>query len=95
MKWNKKTFLDFKFNLYAKERIKQKNNNEHSVHGSKKEAAKKVINSNLFIDELSSMNKYFKEDHTLLLTKAVSDSRPQYRRRLLDAFKNNGEDNII
>ena len=86
-------FLLDRFDLYAKERIKQKQENIHLVWGSKAEAVRQVVKSD---DYKIIYKKYLinnKSDCVLLLNKLIADNRQD--KRLLQAFKNNGERDII
>ncbi len=86
-------FLLDRFDLYAKERIKQKQKNFHHVWGSKSEAARQVVKSDTYeiIYKKYAVNN--KSNCVFLLHKLTADNR-QYE-RLLQAFKNNGEREII
>ena len=86
-------FLLDRFDLYAKERIKQKQTDFHHVWGSKIEAARQVVKSNTYeiIYKKYAINN--KSNCVFLLNKLIADNRQD--ERLLQAFKNNGEREII
>jgi hypothetical protein len=50
-------FTNFRFELYAKKRIEQKNKNLHKQYGSKMKAIREVINSEEFKNEFDKIKK--------------------------------------
>ena len=86
-------FLLDRFDLYAKERIKQKQKDFHLVWGSKIEAARQVVKSDTYeiIYKKYAINN--KSNCVFLLNKLIADNRQD--ERLLQSFKNNGEKEII
>ena len=86
-------FLLDRFDLYAKERIKQKQENIHLVWGSKAEAVRQVVKSDAYKIIYKKYLINNKSDCVFLLNKLIADNRQD--KRLLQAFKNNGERDII
>ena len=86
-------FLLDRFDLYAKERIKQKQKNIHLVWGSKIEAVRQVVKSDAYKIIYKKYLINNKSDCVFLLNKIIADNRQD--KRLLQAFKNNGESDII
>ena len=88
-------FTNFRFELYAKKRIEQKNKNLHKEWGSKKKAIKEVMDSKEFKNKFNQIKKgrFFKEPQNVSFYKLVCDNR-QYL-RLAAAFGRNGENDII
>ena len=86
-------FLLDRFDLYAKERIKQKQKNIHLVWGSKTEAVRQVVKSDAYKIIYKKYLINNKSDCVFLLNKLIADNRQD--KRLLQAFKNNGESDII
>lgn len=86
-------FLLDRFDLYAKERIKQKQENIHLVWGSKIEAVRQVVKSDAYKIIYKKYLINNKSDCVYLLSKLIADNRQD--KRLLQAFKNNGESDII
>jgi len=89
----KKQWLLERFDLYAKERIKQKQENLHCIHGSKREAVRKVVASEKYQDLhkmycVETKNSCFK-----ILAQLISE--PRQKEKLLRAFNDNGEMDII
>ena len=83
-------WLSDRFNLYAKERIRERKLN---CLGSKINTVRRVVNSKQY-KELHK--KYFvnnKNDGVYILNKLIAEK--QSKKRLLQAFKNNGVDEII
>jgi hypothetical protein len=92
-KGSKKQWLLDRFDLYAKERIKQKQENLHCIHGSKREAVKKVVASEKYQDLhkmycVETKNSCFK-----ILAQLISE--PRQNKKLLKVFNDNGEMDII
>jgi hypothetical protein len=89
----KKQFLLDRFDLYAKERIKQKQKNIHHVHGSKRKAVQKIVNSKKY----RNLHKkyYVKTKNSCFHILAQLISEPRQNKKLLQVFKNNGERDII
>ena len=92
-KGSRPKWLSERFDLYAKERIKQKKDNYSHVWGSKIKAVKKVVISN----EYKRLHKKYEINTKLScvanLNKLISE--PYSRERLIQAFKNNGEKEMI
>jgi len=88
-------FTNFRFELYAKKRIEQKNKNLHKQYGSKIKAVKEVIDSEEFKNEFNKIKKgrFFNAPQSENFLKLVCDKR-QYL-RLAAAFGRNGEKTII
>ena len=86
-------FLLDRFDLYAKERIKQKQKNFHHVFGSKIEAVRQVVKSNNYaiIHKKYEINN--KRNCVFLLNNLITEKRQN--KKLLQVFKNNGEKEII
>jgi hypothetical protein len=93
----KTQFLLDRFDLYAKERIKQKQKNIHHVHGSKRKAVQKIVDSKKYkdlhkkyvnINCVETKNSCFH-----ILAQLISE--PRQNKKLLQVFKNNGERDII
>tara|TARA_R110001632_G_scaffold46109_1_gene117282 strand:+ start:210 stop:605 length:396 start_codon:yes stop_codon:yes gene_type:complete len=90
----KKQWILNRFDLYAKERIKQKNNNYRNVWGSKKiDAVRKVVDSEKYQDLHKKYYVETKHNGVKILTQLVSE--PRQKEKLLKAFNDNGEYNII
>ena len=99
-KWvfKRSIFKQSNFMLYAKERIKQKNLKNCLQHGSKKKAVENITKSNEFITNWNKIKggdgvplNYERNIHNLYYL--VTDSRQ--KNDLLNAFKNEGESEII
>ena len=88
-------FTNFRFELYAKKRIEQKNKNLHKKFGSKMKAIKEVIDSEEFKDKFNKIKKerFFNAPQNVIFHKLVCDKRQSLR--LAAAFGRNGEDKII
>jgi len=86
-------FLLDRFDLYAKERIKQKQKNFHHVWGSKIEAVRQVVKSDNYVTIYKKYEIDNKRNCVFLLNKLIADNRQDSR--LLQAFKNNGEEELI
>ena len=86
-------FLLDRFDLYAKERIKQKQKNFHHVFGSKIEAVRQVVKSDNYVTIYKKYEIDNKRNCVFLLNKLIADNRQDSR--LLQAFKNNGEEELI
>ena len=89
----KKQFLLDRFNLYAKERIKQKQKNIHHVYGSKRKAVQKVVDSKKYKNLHKKYCVETKNSCFHILAQLISE--PRQKKQLLQFFKNNGERNII
>ena len=89
----KKQFLLDRFNLYAKERIKQKQKNIHHVYGSKRKAVQKVVDSKKYKNLHKKYCVETKNSCFHILAQLISE--PRQNKQLLQCFKNNGERNII
>ena len=89
----KKQWLLKRFDLYAKERIKQKEKNIHHFYGSKRKAVQKIVDSK----EYQNLHKKYcvetKNSCFHILAQLISE--PRQNKKLLQAFKNNGERGII
>jgi hypothetical protein len=83
-KGSKSKWLSDRFDLYVKERIKQKKDNYNHVWGSKIKAVKKVVVSN----EYKQLNNC-----VYTLSKLIAEKHS--KERLIQAFKNNGEKEMI
>ena len=83
-------WLRFRFDLYAKERIKQAYDKKFV---SKAETVRRVIGSEPFIKEKEKIGKKYKRDDFHLLNKLIANKPSQLR--LLNAFVENGEKNIL
>ena len=68
-------FLRERFDLYAKERIKQKSKNTNIIYGSKKEAVRNVVASKEFSKEFSKVPRDFKHDQVKILCQLISEPR--------------------
>ena len=88
-------FTNFRFELYAKKRIEQKNKNLHKQRGSKIKAVKEVIDSEEFKNEFNKIKKgrFFNAPQSENFLKLVCDKRQSLR--LAAAFGRNGEKTII
>jgi len=86
-------FLRERFDLYAKERIKQKSKNTQLSLGSKKEAVKNVVASKDFIKEFLKVPRDFKHDQVKILCQLISEPRQQLA--LSAAFIRCGNGEII
>ena len=88
-------FTNFRFELYAKKRIEQKNKNLHKQYGSKMKAIREVINSEEFKNEFNKIEKkrFFNAPQNVNFHKLVCDKRQSLR--LAAAFGRNGEKTII
>ncbi len=89
----KKQFLLDRFNLYAKERIKQKQKNIHHIYGSKRKAVQKVVDSKKYKNLHKKYCVETKNSCFHILAQLISE--PRQKKQLLQVFKNNGERNII
>ena len=89
----KKQWLLERFDLYAKERIKQKQENLHCIHGSKREAVKKVVASEKYQDLHKKYYVKTKRSGVKILAQLISE--PRQKEKLLRAFNDNGEMDII
>ena len=87
--WRTK-FIKFRFDLYAKERIKQIY--EKKIV-SKAETVRQVINSKLYIEEKEKIGKKYKGSDFKILNKLIAEKPQQLR--LFNAFVENGERDII
>ncbi len=83
-------WLKFRFDLYAKERIKQINDRKIV---SKSETVRRVIASKPFIKEKEKIGKEYKWNDFKILNKLIAEKPQQLR--LLNAFVENGEKDII
>ena len=83
-------WLRFRFDLYAKERIKQIY--EKKIV-SKAETVRQVINSKLYIEEKEKIGKKYKGSDFKILNKLIAEKPQQLR--LFNAFVENGERDII
>lgn len=88
-------FTNFRFELYAKKRIEQKNKNLHKQYGSKMKAIREVINSEEFKNEFDKIKikRFFNAPQNVNFHKLVCDKRQSLR--LAAAFGRNGEKTII
>jgi len=88
-------FTNFRFELYAKKRIEQKNKNLHTQHGSKIQAIREIIDSEEFKKEFDKIKikRSFNSPQSLNFLKLVCDKRQSLR--LAAAFGRNGESSII
>jgi len=86
-------FLLDRFDLYAKERIKQKKENIHLVWGSKRKAVQKVVDSKKYKNLHKKYCVETKNSCFHILAQLISE--PRQNKQLLQCFKNNGERNII
>ena len=88
-------FTNFRFELYAKKRIEQKNKNLHKQRGSKIKAVKEVIDSEEFKNEFNKIKKgrFFNAPQSENFLKLVCYKRQSLR--LAAAFGRNGEKTII
>ena len=83
-------WLRFRFDLYAKERIKQMKDKKIV---SKAETVRRVIASRSFIEEKEKIGKKYKDSDFIILNKLIAEKLQQLR--LLNAFVENGEKDII
>ena len=83
-------WLRFRFDLYAKERIKQMKGKKIV---SKAETVRRVIASRSFIEEKEKIGKKYKDSDFIILNKLISEKLQQLR--LFNAFVENGEKDII
>ena len=83
-------WVKFRFDLYAKERIKQIY--EKKIV-SKAETIRQVINSKLYIEEKEKIGKKYKGSDFKILNKLIAEKPQQLR--LFNAFVENGERDII
>ena len=83
-------WLRFRFDLYAKERIKQMKDKKIV---SKAETVRRVIASRSFIEEKEKIGKKYKDSDFIILNKLISEKLQQLR--LFNAFVENGEKDII
>ena len=83
-------WLKFRFDLYAKERIKQAYDKKFV---SKAETVRRVISSKPFMKEKEKIGKEYKWDDFKILTRLIAEKSSQLR--LLNAFVENGEKNIL
>jgi hypothetical protein len=90
---SKKQWLLDRFDLYVKERIKQKQENLHYIHGSKKEAVRKVVASKKYQDLHEMYCVETKNSGFKILAQLISE--PRQNKKLLRAFNDNGEMDII
>ena len=89
----KKQWLLERFDLYAKERIKQKSNKYKSLWGSKREAVKKVVASKRYQNLHKAYYVENKNSGFKILAQLISE--PRQKEKLLRAFNDNGEMDII
>ena len=82
-----------RFDLYAKERIKQKKNKYHHIWGSKIEAVRQVVKSDKYITSHTKYAVNNKHDCVSVLSRLVLEKHS--KERLIQVFKNNGEKEII
>ena len=87
-------WLEERFDLYAKERIKQKKLGYSHLFGSKIEAVRNVVNSKEFKEKVKKIPP-FKHDHVHILSRIIADNRGRIIFTMKQAFKNNGVDEII
>ena len=90
----RKQWLLERFDLYAKERIKQKSNKYKSLWGSKRiDAVRKVVASKKY----QNLHKiyYVKTKHSGVKILAQLISERRQKEKLLKAFNDNGEMDII
>ena len=81
------------FDLYVKERIKQKKNNYSHIWGSKIKAVKKVVISNEYKQLYKKYGVNNKNNCVYTLSKLIAEKHS--KERLIQAFKNNGEKEMI
>lgn len=90
----KKQWLLERFDLYAKERIKQKSNKYKSLWGSKRiDAVRKVVDSEKYQDLHKKYYVKTKRSGVKILAQLISE--PRQKEKLLRAFNDNGEMDII
>ena len=91
----KKQWLLERFDLYAKERIKQKKSNKYkSLWGSKRiDAVRKVVASEKYQDLHKIYYVNTKHSGVKILAQLISE--PRQKEKLLRAFNDNGEMDII
>jgi len=90
----KKQWLLERFDLYAKERIKQKSNKYKSLWGSKRiDAVRKVVASEKYQDLHKKYYVKTKRSGVKILAQLISE--PRQKEKLLRAFNDNGEMDII
>ena len=83
-------WLKFRFDLYAKERIKQAYDKKFV---SKAETVRRVISSKPFMKEKEKIGKKYEWDDFKILNRLIAEKSSQLR--LLNAFVENGEKNIL
>ena len=92
-KGSKSKWLSDRFDLYVKERIKQKKDNYSHVWGSKIKAVKKVVVSNEYKQLYKKYEINNKNNCVYTLSKLIAEKHS--KERLIQAFKNNGEKEMI
>ena len=87
-------WLEERFDMYAKERIKQKKSGYSHLFGSKIEAVRKVVSSQEFKEKVKKLPPV-KNDHVFIINKIISENRGRVIFTMKKAFKNNGVDEVI
>jgi len=87
-------WLEERLDMYAKERIKQKERGYDHVFGSKIEAVRAVVESKEFKEKYEKIPKS-KNDPVFVLNKLITDKRGRIIMAMKNAFKKNGYDYII
>jgi len=90
----RRKWLEFRFDLYAKERIKQLN---EGVMSTKLDTVRRMVKTNKFENEFKKIPFPYKEDPVMTFYKLLCEKRygEEMGHHLLNAFRNNGKDKVI